>query len=569
LCLCTAWRASIGAPSAQGQGDSTRDSSGAAMAGMPGMGGPIDSLQAPSGRSIVPMIKSPMIPGLEGAHPTVDWYSPGRGQAARTITASSPSAEMRVKTGDTIALSAGLVRRTIAGRSLVVYAFNGESPGPLIRVTQGATFYVRFRNNLDQPATVHWHGVRLQNAYDGTPQMTQAPVAPGGTFLYAVHCPDAGIFWYHDHVREDIGQPLGLYGNIDVERAGASAPATHPRQAFMIVSDILIDGDSLMPFGREAPNFSLMGRFGNVLLVNGEARWHLTATAGEVVQFVMTNAASARTFNLSFGDAQLKVVATGQSPYPREVPVSSVIIAPGERYVVDVRFDRPGEVAILNRVQTVDHFLGEIYPNSDTLGHVTVTGQRAGPEPGFATVHEDSGAIRDIARVRSAFDRPPDEEVVLTTAIHGLPIPVMQMMAVDTAYRPPVEWTDGMSDMNWLATAKEVQWVIRDAKTGAENMKIRWHYHVGDVIKIRVYNDPRSFHPMDHPLHLHGQRFIEVARDGRPNPYPVWKDTIIIPVGSTVDLLVELTNPGTWMFHCHIAEHAESGMMAPVVVTER
>jgi suppressor of ftsI len=304
------------------------------------------------------------------------------------------------------------------------------------------------------------------------------------------------------------------------------------------------------------------------LMVHGDSRWHFSAAAGDVVRFLMTNAASARSFNLSFGDAPMKLIASDQGPYAHEVTVSSVIIAPGERYVVDVRFDHAGVVPLLNQVQTVDHFLGEIYPNRDTLGHVTVTGTAPpAPDPTFATLHDDSAMLKDIVRLKPSFSKPPDEEIVLTTAIQGLPIPEMQMMAVDTVYRPPVEFTDGMADMNWLATAKEVRWIIRDVRTGAENMQLAWHFHVGDIVKVRVYNDPRSFHPMDHPLHLHGQRFLEVARDGVPNPYLVWKDTAIIPVGSTVDLLLELTNPGTWMLHCHIAEHTESGMMAPVVVS--
>jgi len=531
-------------------------------------GTPCDSLEAPSGRTIVPMIKRPMIPGLEGAQPDVGMYRPAAGRDLRSLPAAQPSAELRVSNGDTLTLTASVVRRPIAGKPMVAFAFNGQTPGPLIRIRQGSTFYVRFQNHIDQPATIHWHGVRLQNAFDGSPNMTQAPVPPGGTFLYAVHCPDAGLFWYHDHVREDIGQPLGLYGNILVERPSASAgSATAGRQAFLILSDVLIDGDSLVPFGKEAPNFSLMGRFGNVLLINGDSRWRLSVGNGEVVRFLITNAASARTFNLRFGDAAMKLVASGQGAYTKEIMVPNVVIAPGERYVVDVRFDHAGDAPVLNEVQTVDHFLGEIYSNSDTLGHVTVAdGAASEGGAGFGTLHEDTIAIHDIARLRPSFDKAPDKEIVLTTAIQGLPIPVMQMMAIDTVYRPPLEWTDGMSDMNWLATGNDVRWIIRDVRTGAENMHIAWHFHVGDVIKVRIYNDPRSFHPMDHPLHLHGQRFLVVSRDGKPNPYLVWKDTAIIPVGSTVDLLIELSNPGTWMLHCHIAEHVESGMMAPVVV---
>ncbi len=563
--------AAQGTDSARG---GARDSAGrqsmagmADMAGMPGMYGPVDTTEAPSGRTIVPMIKSPMIPGLENARPSVALIVPGARRGGSELPAATPSAAVQIKDGDTVAVVAGLVRRTIAGRTLTMFAFNGQAPGPLLRTRQGSTFYVRLRNELDRPITIHWHGVRLDSQFDGSPGMTQPPIAPGATFVYTVHCPDAGIFWYHDHVREDIGQPMGLFGNLIVEPAAAPTPPANRRELPLILSDLLVDGDSLVPFGQEAPNFALMGRFGNVLLINGQPKWQLQAAPGEVVRLLLTNAASARTFNISFGDAPIKLIASDQGAYVRETMVSSIVIAPGERYVADVRFDKPGTVAIVNEVQRIDHFFGEMYADADTMGHVAVSGRPAAADPSFATLHDDSAVVRDIARFRPAFDKAPDEEIVLTTAIQGLPIPMMQFMSIDTLYRPPLEWADGMSDMNWLATSKEVRWVIRDTHSGAENMNLGWHFHQGDIIKIRVFNDPHSFHPMNHPLHLHGQRFLVTAIDGHPNPYLAWKDTAIIPVGSTVDLVADMANPGTWMLHCHISEHLESGMMAPITVT--
>jgi suppressor of ftsI len=537
------------------------------MAGMPGMGA-ADTTEAPSGRAILPMMKHPMMPGLEGVRPAVAAFVPHvAGGNLAALAPAAPTSEVRVHDGDTVTLAASIVRRTVAGRAIAMYAFNRQTPGPLLRVTQGATFYVRFQNGIDQPATVHWHGVRIDNGSDGSPGLTQPPVSLGGTFVYTVHCPDAGIFWYHDHVREDIAQPMGLYGNLYVEPAGVA-----PRhQEFLMLSDLLLDGDSIVAFGAEAPNFALMGRFGNVLLVNGEPRWTMRAGAGEVVRFLVTNASSARTYNLSFGGAPIKLIASDQGPYAREVMVPSIVIAPGERYVVDVRFARPGTVPLINAVQTIDHFLGEFFASVDTLGRITVAPRAtatAGDSDGvgFGVLRDDSATVRDIARFRPAFDRPPDEEIVLTTAIRDLPIPVMQFMSVDTLFRPALEWTDGMADMNWVATGKEVRWVIRDQRTGAENMDIRWRFHRGAIVKVRVFNDPRSLHPMNHPLHLHGQRFLVIARDGEPNPYLVWKDTAIIPVGSTVDLLLDLSNPGQWMLHCHIGEHAAAGMMAALTV---
>ena len=142
-------------------------------------------------------------------------------------------------------------------------------------------------------------------------------------------------------------------------------------------------------------------------------------------------------------------------------------------------------------------------------------------------------------------------------------------MNVDTAYYAPVEWIDGMPDMNWLSTSKQVSWILRDQATAKENMDIDWRVATGSVVKLRIFNDPKSFHPMQHPIHLHGQRMLVVARDGVPTGNLAWKDTALIPVGSTVDLLIDASNPGAWMLHCHIAEHLGSGMMAVMRVGPR
>ena len=150
--------------------------------------------------------------------------------------------------------------------------------------------------------------------------------------------------------------------------------------------------------------------------------------------------------------------------------------------------------------------------------------------------------------------------------IEGLPILVQQFISIDTIYRPPVEWTDGMPNMNWLSTSNEVRWILRDTATGAENGEIDWQFRLGDVVKIRLTNDAQAFHPMHHPIHLHGQRFLILSRDGVENLNLAWKDTVLVPVGSTVDLLMEASNPGEWMIHCHIAEHLDAGMMGSFVV---
>jgi FtsP/CotA-like multicopper oxidase with cupredoxin domain len=133
-------------------------------------------------------------------------------------------------------------------------------------------------------------------------------------------------------------------------------------------------------------------------------------------------------------------------------------------------------------------------------------------------------------------------------------------------YAPPFDWNDGMPMMNWLMTANDVRWTLRDPATGRENMDIDWRFRVGDVARIRLRNPATAFHPMSHPVHIHGQRFVVLSRNGRPNGNLVWKDTVIVGVGETVDILLELSNPGRWMVHCHIAEHLGAGMMGVVVV---
>jgi FtsP/CotA-like multicopper oxidase with cupredoxin domain len=130
----------------------------------------------------------------------------------------------------------------------------------------------------------------------------------------------------------------------------------------------------------------------------------------------------------------------------------------------------------------------------------------------------------------------------------------------------PMDWNDGMAMANWVTTGREVHWILRDAATGRENMDIHWRFKRGSVVKLRIFNDPTSVHAMDHPIHLHGQRFLILSRNGVPNENLVWKDTGLVPAGETVDLLVDMANPGTWLLHCHVAEHMGAGMMTAFVV---
>jgi suppressor of ftsI len=505
----------------------------------------------------------PMMPGLVGLKPDITDFLPGKGRALSSLPIAKPSRVVRMKNGDTLDLTATLVRRTIKGKTFAMYGYNGQVPGPLIRVPQNATITVRFHNRIDLPSTVHWHGVRLDNRFDGVPGLTQDSVNVGGDFVYTVHFPDAGIYWYHPHVREDIEQAMGLFGNVLVDSPEKDYYSPVNREETLVLDDILMNADTLIAFGKEVEDFALMGRVGNVLLVNGEPRYATRVKKGEVVRYFITNVSSSRTWNVSFGGAPIKVVAGDVSKFEREERVPSVVIAPAERYVVEVRFDKPGRYAVVNSIQAINHYLGEFDAEVDTLGFVNVDATPAAPDRSkeFSTLRANAGVSRDVDKYRAQFDRAPDKTIILTVSTQALPLATVQFMNVDTAYFAPVEWVDGMPDMNWLSTSKQVRWILKDAATGKENMDIDWTVPRGSVVKLRLFNDPKSFHPMQHPIHLHGQRMLVVSRDGVPTKNFVWKDTAIIPVGSTVDLLIDASNPGKWMLHCHIAEHLGAGMM--------
>ena len=524
-----------------------------------------------SGWRMVPMdMNMPMLPGLERAIPVVGPFMPGMGMDPAMLPEARPSDVVPMANGDTLDISVSMVRRTIGGHEMIMFGYNGQYPGPLIQAPKDATVMVRVTNEIQMPTTIHWHGIRIDNRFDGVPGVTQEAIQRGESFLYEVNVPDAGMYWYHPHVREDVQQDLGLFGNLLVTSPDPDYYGPAHREEVFVLDDILMDDQGALPWGDESPTHALMGRFGNVMMVNGETDYRLEARKGEVVRFYLTNVANSRTFNVTFGGAKVKIVASDVSRFEREQWVGSVVIAPAERYVVDVRFDEPGEVVIANTIQAVNHFRGEFYPVVDTLSIVDVSEEAA--EPGvsaaFETLREHDDVVADIESFRPHFGRAPDHEVVTTVRVQGLHPSIVLSMEADTLYVAPMEWNDAMPMMNWLSTGEEVTWILEDVATGAQNGEIDWTFQVGDVVKIRIHNTPDSFHPMNHPIHIHGQRFLVLSMDEVENRNLVWKDTAIVPVGSTMDVLVEMSNPGEWMFHCHIAEHLHAGMMFGFTVTD-
>src|SRR5437660_1336450 len=224
-------------------------------------------------------------------------------------------------------------------------AYNGSIPGPTLKVRQGSEVIVNVANDGDLEATVHWHGVRVDNRYDGTHQ-TQAPISVGGSFTYRVTFPDPGVYWYHPHIREDYGQEMGLYGNVLVEPVDPEYwPPAH-REVLLTLDDILLEDGKVAPFSRTETTYSAMGRFGDVMLVSGGTDLALTVQLGEVVRFYLTNTANTRVFKVAMPGTRMKLVGGDSGHVEHEEFVDSVVLAPSERVVVDVLFHQAGDLTL-------------------------------------------------------------------------------------------------------------------------------------------------------------------------------------------------------------------------------
>jgi FtsP/CotA-like multicopper oxidase with cupredoxin domain len=412
----------------------------------------------------------------------------------------------------------------------------------------------------------------------------------------------------------------------------------------------LLEDGKIARFSRSETTHTAMGRFGNVLLVNGESNLSLTARQGEVVRFYLTNTANTRVFKVGIRGARMKLVGGDSGHYEREQFVESIVIAPSERAVVDVLFSEPGQLTLEHRTPK------RTYP----LATITVTNEAAKPPLAkrFEELRTHSDMVIERERLAPYLSAEPDKTIGLVAEMNlGTPetapgeaivyycpmhpevtshepgrcpkcsmkllakteavapsefaCPMHAEVRSDHADRCPkcgmklvpahlvpeahghehhpaptsahehgsthhnedtgaehvhdangIEWEDDMVEVNRMTTPANTRWKIIDRATGAEGGAINWRFRVGDRVKIRVINEMESDHPMHHPFHVHGAgRFLVLSRDGVVEPNLVWKDTVLVPTGQTVDILLEVTNPGRWMAHCHIAEHHESGMM--------
>lgn len=464
---------------------------------------------------------------------------------------AKPTSVVELRDGDTYNLTASIVKKNIGGQTLKMLAYNGSTPGPAIKVPQGAEITLNFTNNTDVETTIHSHGVRLENKFDGVPDVTQKAVGVGESFTYKVKFPDEGMYWYHPHLREDYAQELGLYGNYWVVPSDPNYWSSVNREIPLFLDDILIESGKIAVFNKAFADHTLMGRFGNTLLVNGETEYTLNAKQGEVIRFYLTNAANTRTFNISIPGVRMKLVGGDSGKYEKETFVESLIMSPSERVVVEALFPKAGSYSLTHKTPERTYMLGT----------VSVSNEKAEKsfEKEFSDPRTNSDIVASTAPFRAYFEKSADKRVTLTIDMRGNQM--MQGGQGQMSSGEPIEWEDTNATMNAMSNTQMVKWKIVDDVTGKEGEDIDWKFKVGDKVKIRIFNDPKSMHPMQHPIHIHGQRFLVLSANGEKNDNLVWKDTVLIPNGDTVELLIDMTNPGTWMAHCHIPEHLESGMM--------
>jgi FtsP/CotA-like multicopper oxidase with cupredoxin domain len=514
-----------------------------------------------------------------------------------------PPEQVELSDGDEFELRIAPVAKRVGDDTVRMLAYNGSIPGPVLKVPEGSEIAVEVENQGDIDTTVHWHGLRLDNRYDGTHE-TQAPIRVGERFTARVRFHDPGVYWYHPHIREDYGQEMGLYGNILVEPADPDYWPPVNREVLLTLDDVLLEDGKVAPFSRSETTHVAMGRFGEVLLVGGETELSLDASLGEVVRYYLTNTANTRTFKVAVPGARVKLVGGDSGRVEHEQFVDDVVIAPSERVVVDILFERPGDVALEHRTPGRTYKLGSVrvrdervdtsfeqeFSRPRTNADMAAERERIAP---FVEAEPDKTiafiAEMEMGTAEGPYTCPMHPEIVSDEPGH---CPKCQMKLMPSAMveagdehaheghghhshdhghaaAEGIEWEDDMVDVNRMTTPANMRWKVVDRETGAENTAIDWRFRVGDQVKIRLVNEMAGDHPMHHPFHVHGAgRFLVLSRDGEPESNLVWKDTVLVRTGEIVDILLDVTNVGQWMAHCHIAEHHESGMMFSFEVTE-
>lgn len=417
-----------------------------------------------------------------------------------------------------IDLTAKLADVQVDGKVVHAWTYNGGLPGPLIKTHVGDRLIVHFKNELDQPTTVHWHGVRVPIEMDGVPGISQDEVKTGESFTYDFVVRDAGLYWYHPHVMSAAQVGFGLYGALLVE--DPSDGVNVDDSVTLVLSDLSFDAKGVLePADSGGSAGMVFGREGDYVLVNGRRRPVLRARPGAPQRWRIVNAAKSRFFYLDLEGQTFTVIGVDGGLQERPTTTDIVLVTPGER--VDLIVTPKGKAGtplslramLYNRgygsveYRSVEEVMTIDFTKETPVAAKPVTVARAIPAPSI-----DGATLVDFV-----LTLPPMKNNKSEFLVNGVPF--------------------------WNAKPYT-------AKLGEKQLWI-------------VKNDSE----WDHPFHLHGFFFQVVDAAGKPVGPLAWKDTVNVPMKTTVRLLVTFDErPGEWMFHCHILDHAEGGLMGTVLV---
>ena len=411
--------------------------------------------------------------------------------------------------------------------STSVFGYGSRVPGRELRLRQGDRLRVSVKNELDEETTVHWHGIRLPNAMDGVPHITQKPVKPGETFLYDFVAPDAGTYWYHPHHNSSQQVGRGLYGPLIVEEA---EPIKVDRDITWLLGDwrLLEDGQISNDFGNIHDSMHA-GRVGNTITINGRPPRPLAVRTGERVRLRLINAANARIFGLRFGRHKPQIIALDGQPVTPHEPSGAVVLGPAMR--VDLIIDMVGDPSAKFSVE-------------DTF--------YKGLEYALTTMEYGSTPLR---------------RTLLTTPI-ALPPNRISEPDLSAATRHDVTFSGGMGGgmgmmggpmmSGGMGMMEGMAWAINGVSATGHTHDPMITFPRGRTVVLNLNNDTAWWHP----IHLHGHSFRVISRNGKPTAYREWQDTVLMPPRETAAIAFVADNPGDWMFHCHVLEHQAAGMMA-------
>lgn len=395
--------------------------------------------------------------------------------------------------------------------NLEVWTYNQQVPGPEIRIQLGDTVKIDFKNNLPQETTIHFHGIRVPNAMDGVPGVTQEAIPPGGAFTYEFTPKDPGTYWYHPHVRGSEQVERGLYGTLVVENP------TDPKYDIdktLVLDDWRLDNTlQIDPSFNTPHDLSHDGRWGNVITVNGSTNPTFNAAPGERMRLRFVNASNARVYRLDFGDLKAKAFAVDGLYAKETFSAQGFELSPGNRLDVDITMPL---VSVSTSYVINDSFLRQPYSLLTINQGAEVIDQKTFPPP----------TAQNFPRWSEALEAPLQKEYVMDARRGG---------------------------------SLGIEWLINgQAYPNYDPITLEY----GKFNKIRFTNKSARLHPM----HLHGQFFKVLARNGVAVDEPFWRDTVLIHSRETVDIGVVPLDKGKWANHCHILEHAEVGMMTIVNV---